>query len=601
VNQDPDEVLKHYERRCEQTSAGAAAASGEVQQCMIGLIALAIVTCYLLYASFKQQIMPAWSPLAPILAAVYLGRLTGERKQRTAELYRLLEYYQHGVARLRLDWDQLPDTGEEFRDPHHFYCEDLDLFGRGSLFQLMGTCRSGVGRDTLAGWMLHPATREEAMARQQAVDELRGQQKLREKLALAGASTTAQCRTETFREWLDAPPAELPEWLSRLAGGMACVSVALPLSLWLGLWGKVDWVQWLTAWFGLQLLVAGSFRDKVRAVLEAIKLPSLELEVMGDLLHQLEPQPFTSPKLRAIQEALITGPRPAVAQVTWLRRWMGWLKWRDNEVLTYATYALLWGTQFACLLERWRLRHAADLRGWLQAIGEMEALAAMSGYAFEHAADPFPELLDGPACLRAEGLGHPLLKTTECVRNDIALGGDRRFVVVSGSNMSGKSTFLRSIGTNVVLAWMGAPVRCDRFAVSNLLVGASIRVQDSLVEGKSRFFAEVDRLRNMIEAAGGEVPLLFLVDEIMSGTNSSDRKVATRSILAALVERGAIGLISTHDLALTEIALQLPGGANVHFADSADGGSLDFDYRLRPGVVQHSNALAIVRMLGIPV
>jgi DNA mismatch repair ATPase MutS len=275
------------------------------------------------------------------------------------------------------------------------------------------------------------------------------------------------------------------------------------------------------------------------------------------------------------------------------------LSQRDNPWFSLLSYVLLWGTQFAMSISRWRRKHGAHMLPWLEAVGEFEALISLATYASEHPRDPFPEFTGAGPLFQAQGIGHPLLDEAICVRNDFRLGDSPRFLVISGSNMSGKSTFLRAVALNAVLARMGAPVRCERLKLSDLHVGASILVQDSLVEGRSHFLAELERLRQMIDVAG-RAPLLFVADEILMGTNSSDRLVAAEWVVRALVARGAVGLISTHDLALTGIANgPRMNGANFHFADTGDPSGLQFDYRLRPGAVERSNALSIVRSLGI--
>jgi DNA mismatch repair ATPase MutS len=235
---------------------------------------------------------------------------------------------------------------------------------------------------------------------------------------------------------------------------------------------------------------------------------------------------------------------------------------------------------------------------WLAVLGEFEALLCLSTYTNEHPQDSVPDLLAEGPIFEAKGLGHPLLDEAVSVRNDVHLGKDARFLIVSGSNMSGKSTFLRAIGVNAVFAWMGGPVRCTSLRLSLLAVGAAIRLSDSVIQGRSHFFAEMTRLRRLIDLAG-EGPLLFLADEIMGGTNSHDRRIAAEWVVRALVLRGAIGVITTHDLALTEIAANGLPGANACFEDSGEGGQLLFDYKLRPGVLTHSNALNIAHALGI--
>ncbi|MGH9661878.1 MAG: MutS-related protein, partial [Bryobacteraceae bacterium] len=233
-------------------------------------------------------------------------------------------------------------------------------------------------------------------------------------------------------------------------------------------------------------------------------------------------------------------------------------------------------------------------RRWLDAAGEIEALGSLAGYAYERPADPFPEIVEGGApVFEAEALGHPLLSGERCVRNDVRLG----FLLVSGSNMSGKSTLLRSVGVATVMAMAGAPVRAGRLRLSPVAVGASIRTVDSLQGGASRFYAEITRLRHIVDLASGPRPVLFLLDELLHGTNSHDRLIGAEGIVRGLLARGGIGLVTTHDLALTHIA----EGANVHFQDSIENGRMVFDYKLRPGVVTKSNALELMRSVGLDV
>ena len=240
---------------------------------------------------------------------------------------------------------------------------------------------------------------------------------------------------------------------------------------------------------------------------------------------------------------------------------------------------------------------------WLNAVGELEALSALAAYAYEHPADPFPVPVERDAVFDAISLGHPLIDERVAVRNDVRLGGSEpHALIVSGSNMSGKSTLLRAVGLNVVLALAGAPVRAASLSLSRLAIGATIRVDDSLQAGQSRFYAEILRLRAIVDEARGPRPLVFLLDEILGGTNSYDRRIGAEAILRALLETGAIGLITTHDLALTELASK-PGSHvdNVHFEDGIENGQMVFDYRMRPGVVERSNAIALMRTIGLDV
>jgi DNA mismatch repair ATPase MutS len=276
------------------------------------------------------------------------------------------------------------------------------------------------------------------------------------------------------------------------------------------------------------------------------------------------------------------------------------LDWRRNQLFAPVSLLLLWGTQIAFALEAWRARCGHELVGWLEALGELEALCDLAAHAFEHPADCFPELVAAGPVFDARGLGHPLLPDARCVRNDLALDRDHALVVISGSNMSGKSTLLRSVGTAVAMALAGAPVRATRLRLSPLALGASIRVQDSLQEGASRFFAELLCLRRVVASTNGPLPLLFLLDEILQGTNSHDRQIGASALVRGLVARGAIGLVTTHDLALTRMVDALaPRARNAHFADELRDGEMHFDYRLAEGVVRRSNALALMRSVGL--
>ncbi len=353
-------------------------------------------------------------------------------------------------------------------------------------------------------------------------------------------------------------------------------------------------------WMGIEIVglveisFGATFLRRVQSITESVNPLSAELPIVSEILKIADRESFSSAKLINLADHMKEGRIP----IRGLEHLIRLLKQRDYAYLAQLSYLLMWGTQFGMAIDQWRRRYGTRMLEWLAAVGELDALISLSAYAYEHPPDIFPELsMEGPT-VEAEGLGHPLLPDDASVRNDFQLGGDVRFFIVSGSNMSGKSTFLRAIGLNTVLAWMGAPVRCTKLRVSALEVGAAIRVPDSVIDGRSHFLAEMQRLRRMIDVAS-QTSLLYLADEIMSGTNSKDRRIATEWVMRALVLRGAIGVITTHDLALTEIASNGLPGRNVHFEDTGEFGNLTFDYKLRPGLLTHSNALNIAHMLGI--
>jgi hypothetical protein len=344
-----------------------------------------------------------------------------------------------------------------------------------------------------------------------------------------------------------------------------------------------------------RLYVRGILRDADKSV--------RELELLGELLRRIEQERFAAARLAELQRALRTEGRLPSAQIVRLRRLVELLDWRRNQLFAPIAPFLLWSTQLCFAIADWRKECGPALAKWLEALGEIEALCDLATYAYENPEDPFPEIEEDGPHFDASGLGHPLIPPERCVRNDIALGDPCALHVVSGSNMSGKSTWLRTIGTNTVLALAGAPVRARRMRLRPLAVGASLHAQDSLQEGRSRFFAELQCLRRVVDLTAGPLPVLFLLDEVLAGTNSHDRRIGAEALVRQLLERGALGMLTTHDLTLAAIVDEhAPGRArNVHFEDHFEGGEMRFDYQLREGVVQKSNALELMRSVGLRV
>jgi DNA mismatch repair ATPase MutS len=335
------------------------------------------------------------------------------------------------------------------------------------------------------------------------------------------------------------------------------------------------------------------------------------LTTIVSVMAAVERERFQAPSLQHLAEALRVQGQPPSVRVAKLQRRVALLEARRNQFMALLLAPFQWSTQLALAIEGWRRSDGPSVSAWMQAVGTLDALLALATFAYEHPDYPFPEVRDdggdkgdgATPLYDAQGLGHPLLPSAQRVVNDVALGGTRRLLIVSGSNMSGKSTLLRSVGINAVLALAGAPVCARALILSPLQVGATLRVNDSLQEGKSRFYAELTRLKQIVDRAGGQPPLLFLLDEILHGTNSHDRRIGAEAVVRGLVARGAIGLVTTHDLALTEVADRLADGAatNVHFEDHLENGVMTFDYAMKPGVVRKSNALALMRAVGLDV
>ncbi|NVB42900.1 DNA mismatch repair protein MutS [Pseudenhygromyxa sp. WMMC2535] len=576
--------------------------------------------------------LSGWTVAAPALIFLALVVVHDRVLRSLARIGRAVGHYRSGLARLEDRW-----TGEggargegTLLTGEHPFAGDLDLAGERSLFSLLCRARTRAGEDTLAAWLSPGVGRggelvalvdaETIRARQRCVEALRDALDLREAMAVAGP-VSAAIRGTPRREALpgqgprvEVDPQKLIDW------GLAPAVISVRARTWLRVAGAVmpalvvggvvAWTQGLGAWVLLAALAVEGVIHKVveprmMAVVGPAERGGEELAVLAELFEVFEGASELldgQPQLRALHAQLGAEGQKASLAVARLRRLIGWYEAQRNGLFFALALALMWGPSFTLAIERWRLEHGQRIAAWIAALGELEALQSLAGYACENPEDPFPELENAESeggVLEGEGLGHPLLPRSACVRNDLALGDPVRAYVVSGSNMSGKSTFLRTVGCNVVLALAGAPVRATRLRLSPTRLGATLRVQDSLHEGASRFWAELTRLRAVSDLADAG-PCLFLLDEILHGTNSHDRRIGAEALLESLIARGALGMLTTHDLALARAAESLaPRAANVHFEDTLIDGELVFDYRMRPGVVDKSNALELMRSIGL--
>lgn len=531
------------------------------------------------------------------LVILFIGLVIAHRRVVRAMTLakRAVAFYDRGLARMEDRWAGSGETGEEFKDPLHLYAEDLDILGEGSLFQLLSTARTNMGSQCLAQWLLTHAGVQQIQERQLAVAELKLKLDLREDLAVTGESERIAANPEALARWArEESGLKDGRWW---AAGLAVFSIA---TLVYGI--TVLWTPFI-----LSLLINGGIMFRVRHRLEAVfagvAKTHRNLDSLALLLRRIEAGKFESPLLQQLQARLITHGVPPSACIARLDTLADLDDSRHNWFVRLFDVPLLYSLQVAFALERWRRKYGSGIEAWLDVVGQLEALSSIAAYAYEHPEDPFPEFapVEAEACFQGEALGHPLLPAEKCVRNDVALGGRSQVLLVSGSNMSGKSTYLRVVGINAVLAMMGAPVRAARLRLSRVAVGASMRVSDSLQKGISHFYAEIKRLRQVVDLSSAQ-PTLFLLDEVLQGTNSHDRRVGTEGVLRTLIRNGAIGLVTTHDLALTSLEEVFPERVrNAHFQERFEDDSLSFDYRLRPGVVTTSNGLELMKSIGLDV
>lgn len=506
-------------------------------------------------------------------------------------------YYESGLARLDDRWIGKGVSGERFSDPTHPYAGDLDIFGQGSLFERLCEARTRAGENRLAAWLTNPADPATIRRRQEAVEQLRHRLDLREDLALIGDGVRSAIDDGELVSWGRAPAtpqSRATPILAAIIGLTAFISIIL--------WFALGYRAVALGAILLEMIFVLFHREQTARVIAAVDRPGRNLGLLASLLARLEAEPIAGGPLGEILKRLEIEGEPPSRQIARLSRLVEILDSTRNQFFAPFAFVLLVPAQIALAIERWRARSGAAIAPWIDAVAELEALSSLASFAFENPDHVFPEMVEGAPCYEGRDLGHPLLPAARCVRNDVVLGDPVQVLMVSGSNMSGKSTMLRTIGINAVLALAGAPVRASQLRLSPLSIGASIHIQDSLQGGASRFHAEITRIKQIVELTGSERPLLFLLDEILSGTNSHDRRIGAEAIIRGLVARGAIGLTTTHDLALTMMVEGLAARAtNVHFEDHLEGGRMVFDYRMQPGVVTHSNALELMRAVGLEV
>lgn len=575
----------------------------------LGVAKLVAIALTLIAGFALAKYDSAWLPvlIAPVVAILALFVLHDRALKALRRAKRRKNLYDRGLARLEDRWVGTGESGERFLDPNHPYARDLDLFGKGGLFELLSTARTRAGEETLASWLLAPAPVDEITARQAAIADLRPRLDFREKLALAGEDADIGVRPQALVAWatgkVDAAlPAEKAGPPNRMFARIATLTLGtlwiLSIVIW-GTWGFVGPVIVLSV---LNLVLTYRFRAGVERTAAEIEAATSDLDLLSAVFRQMEAEHFIAAKLIALQDGLRSSKEPASAATASLARIVAWLEGHENLIVKFFDLFVFWTVQWVWAAEAWRARYGIKISDWLTTAGEMEALSALAGYAYEHPDDTFPNFVEDAPRLHAKGLAHPLLQPAYAVANDLDLNRDLQLIVISGPNMAGKSTFIRSVGVNVVLAQAGAPVRAEKMVLSPLAVTASICVLDSLQGGLSRFYAEITRLKAIDRKSRGHVPVLFLLDELLSGTNSHDRRVGTESFVRSLLSRGAIGLVTTHDLALAAIAEGLNGhAANFHFEDRFENGELRFNYRLTPGVVSTTNALDLMRSVGLEV
>jgi len=577
-------------------------AARERQHILLGYLKLAAIAVFLALMSlyFARHPFNGYWLLAPIGVYAVLAVVHEQTVRARTHAETAANVYRRGLARIEDRWSGTGASGDRFRDSKHVYADDLDVFGHGCLFELLSTARMPMGETRLAEWLRSPSPANTVIERQGLIAELRPKLELREDLAVTGEDLKARLNPASLAKWCESAPVLGGPIVRAIVAALAVAAATC----------FVYFVHTGNLWPFLVILVVEGilFRGMRRRAMEVISGVNCNSEgvvLFSQILERLEREPFAGPRLKQFIADLKRGTEPASRSVRRFARIVNWIDAYHSLIVRIIDVPLLYSVQTGLAAAAWRKRCGLRMRTWVDTAGEAEALLSLATYSFEHPADSFPEFVEADvssAVFDGEELGHPLIEATKCVRNSVRLDAITRVLLISGSNMSGKSTLLRTVGINTILAMAGAPIRGKRLRLTPLALGTRLRSIDSLQEGRSTFYTELLRIRQVFEMTNVSTRVLFLFDELLDGTNSHDRRIGAESLVGALIERGSIGIVTTHDLALTEMTQSLGDVVrNAHFEGYVEDGKMRFDYKLRDGVVTKSNALELMRLAGLNV
>ena len=547
-------------------------------------------------------VLPSLAVLLALAALIWLIATHRRLRRERDRLDRLVHVNADALARLALDWDAAPEPPPPDVDRRHPYAFDLDIVGRASLAHRIGTVSTRDGWKTLSRWLLEPGPLADVPRRQPAVRELAARLNLRQEVEASGRAARGTIPDpEPLLSWAESTsrPADRPV-IRFLAVASPVALILLAVLQFLGILPYPFWLIPLTLNVVIFLIAGARVADTVARV------APMHRAIAGyrDVFALIAEDDCDAKPLRDIRALLGSGPAGATTQVSDLTR-VSSLALPRGSILYYpAQMVLLWDFQVLRFLERWRRSSGTHVRQWLAAAGEWEAMAALSVLVHDHPDWTFASIDASGETIAADGVGHPLIPWRHMVPNDVAIGPVGTFLFVTGSNMSGKSTLLRAVGINAVLAMAGGPSCARSMAMPPVDVRCCMRVEDSVTAGVSFFMAELRRLKGVVDAAlvARERPVLYLLDEIMQGTNTAERQIASRAVLDQLTGANAIGAISSHDLGLLAASPLDERSTKAHFAeqfqDGREGPEMTFDYRLRPGIATSTNALKLMEMLG---
>jgi ABC-type iron transport system FetAB ATPase subunit len=512
------------------------------------------------------------------------------------------DIHERHVARTDGGWLEFPQSPEIYFPSDHAYAWDIDVAGQGSLVQRIDVSGTRLGAARLREWLGECGSRGHIAERQTAVVELAMAVDFRVELEAAATPPSGNGKLDgnAFLEFTKLPSFfDSRRWLKLVAVALPLLTVSSVAASAAGISSHRIWPFTLLSQFVLVLIVGAP----LSRVYDLVTARRGALEAFEDMLLELERASFESPLLVDLQARVSPGGRPPSAHLRGLRRWVGFADLRTQPLVhIFINPLLLWDLNVLQGLEAWNRRSGQHVSAWFEALADLEALASLACLLELDPAARLPEVVNSAEPLRATQIAHPLLQADTRVANDVALRGPGTTLIVTGSNMAGKSTLLRAVGLNVALALAGGPVCANRMQVPYVRLRASMRAQDSLQQGASYFLAELNKLRVVVRNLETDPPVLFLLDELLRGTNERARHLGAKAVLMHLLDRGATGLVATHDTKLALLEADYPNRVhNVHFTDIERDGAMVFDYHVRPGIVQTSNALKLLALAGIEV
>lgn len=562
-------------------------------------IAAFLLTLSVAWLCLKENsLTPLWV-IAPLAVFVVLMVWHAQLKKRQQRGQRAEQFYLKRLAHLAGQWSGQGNSGNRYSDPDHPYTSDLDIYGEASLFEFLCDARTRLGEDTLASWLNASADMDTIKKRQEAIEELRYHLDFREEVALLDRTSDDELDQAGLRQWIEKanPISDGQRLMATVLGGLAALSIVL--------WALGYGVTLLLVVIVLEIIFYMTNYHQIKRIAIDAEQASSTLCIISQMLALIEQKRFKSSLLTQLSKTLESKGKPPSEQINQLQNLIGQLdQCTSNQMVIVPAFLLGLPIHAAHRLEQWRKQIGPEIPQWLEVVGQVEALSSLARYAFDNPENPFPDLVpqSEATCFDASELSHPLILSQDRVANDIRIDAKQSLIMVSGSNMSGKSTLLRTIGVNVVLSCCGAPVQATSLKTSRFMIGSAMRANDSLKQGASFFYAVISRIKCVVDLARQPIPLLFLLDEILQGTNSHDRLIGAKAIINQLVNSNALGLVTTHDLALTEIVDSLGERAiNIHFQDHIENNQISFDYKIRQGVIQKSNGLDLMRMIGLDV